>query len=142
MLLCPMQQVGLSVNPGRPMDNRGCKQQSEKMSVWCSNRVTRASERAVMGKCSGVSLVTLEIKGDSLTLLVQFFKSKRPLGDVFLPLGWGGGDSVCAFHSPFNKDFREIEGNSPLCVPSNSGCPYLQRASTTEHHSSRSIMLM
>lgn len=118
------------------MDNRGCKQQSEKMSAWSSSRVTRASERAVMGKCSGVSLVTLEIKGDSLTLLVQFFRSKRPLGDVVLPLGWGGGDSVCAFHSPFNKDFREIEGNSL------GGCPYLQRASTTEHYSSRSIMLM
>lgn len=63
------------------------------------------------GKCPDLSVVSPEIKGVPLTLLLQFFQEQTPLEDVFLPLGWRGGNSICASHSPFNKDFRGIEGN-------------------------------
>lgn len=94
VLLCPMQQVGLSVNLG-DLWITGAVSSSLKKCVWSSSRVTRASGRAVMGKCSGVSLVTLEIKGDFLTLLVQFFRSRDLWGmSSFLWAGKEGTVSV------------------------------------------------
>lgn len=73
VLSCLPQRVAGSASSREPDGNGGCKQESEKMDLQY-----RMGLWDLMGECSGVSLATLEIRGESLTVVVPLFGS--PLG--------------------------------------------------------------